>query len=422
MKRDGLLAAMLLAACTTQPKAQVPGVTLQSDCGSRAACASVCGSCPTDCSPSAAAACDAWGDALLRGPEIDLVGAAAAYQRACDADHGVSCAALGLQVQDGRGAPRDVPRAEQLYEKACELGEGIGCFNLGLLIGSAVHSSQDPEGADAWFKRARALYARSCDAGDLQWCLNLGVLHESGFGVPKDAVRSAEIYRAACDKGHGESCTNLALQTDRGQGMPADSDVALALLEETCGDESPLSCGVLAQILMREEPPDGARILSLADQACLQGVAHACAAEAGMYALGEIVAVDFARVSKLERRACDLGVSSACMIEAEVSVQAGDYRTSALFYEKACFIGEPEACGLLAEHLRHGRGVERDLVRAATMMDSSCRMGYPGACVALLQAGQPLPLKEPLLSSFLTTACEGGIDEACAAALGTRAP
>ena len=417
MRQRWLLVGLFIAACSTTKSepggAPEAAVTLQSACADVATCESECGTCPDDCPPAAAAACDEWGDMLLRGEEIDLVGAAAAFERACDGGQAVACAALGLQKQDGRGVARDVAEAKRLYDRACAEGEGIGCFNLALLIASGAGETPDLEAAKPWFDLAKQHYERSCEASDLQWCLNLGVLHESGFGVPRNPVKSAEIYKAACDAGHGDSCTNLALQMDRGDGIAADSSAALALLESNCGDDSPLSCGALAQMLARAQPPDSARILSLVNRACLDGVGHACAAQAGMYALGELVPVDFTRVSLLERRACDLGVSNACLVEAEVAFKAQDYATSAEFFEKACFIGDAQACGMVAGHYTLGKGVGRDQERADRLMRSSCVMGYPGACVEMLQAGQELPLKEPYLSSFLTTACAGGVDAAC---------
>ena len=167
-------------------------------------------------------------------------------------------------------------------------------------------------------------------------------------------------------------------------------------------------------MLTRARPVDSARVIGLVNRACVDGVGHACAAQAGMYALGEVVPKDYTRVSLLERRACDLGVADACMVEAQAALAAGDYDQSFSFFEKACHIGNPEACGLYAGHLRLGKGVAVDAEGSFQWMAVSCVTGHPPSCVDLIQNQRDLPLQEPARTEFLTAACAGGVPEACA--------
>jgi len=224
---------------------------------------------------------------------------------------------------------------------------------------------------------------------------------------------------------------------DRGEGLAADPVGAQALLRDSCGDDSPISCGILGQILARQPSPDPAEVLALVNRACVDGVGRACAAQAGMYALGELVPVDFVQVSALEQRACDLGVSNACMVEAEVAQRAADYSRSAEYYEKACYIGDPEGCGMLAGQMQLGLGMDKNLQiharpqrwitgqmqlglgmdknpdKASALMTRSCWGGFGAACVDLVKRGEPLPLSPKATSEFLTSACDGGVVEAC---------
>src|SRR4051812_36449761 len=90
-------------------------------------------SCKASCDGKDARGCDRLGKLALAAKPVDLAGAAAAYRASCDGGYAPACAALALQVQDGRGVPWEAAKAIELYQRACDGGAGIGCFNLALM-------------------------------------------------------------------------------------------------------------------------------------------------------------------------------------------------------------------------------------------------------------------------------------------------
>lgn len=89
----------------------------------------------------------------------DLPKAATFYDRACDANHPQSCAALGKLHEGGKGVEKDPVQALRLYERACALNVGESCFAL-----SRIQVERD-EGAAAFASRRRA-----CDLGFAPAC------------------------------------------------------------------------------------------------------------------------------------------------------------------------------------------------------------------------------------------------------------
>jgi TPR repeat protein len=231
------------------------------------------------------------GRARLRG-ELDLADAAAAFERVCGAGHTQACGSLALQLQDGRGVPHDPQRAMVLYQQACDQGIGVACMNLGLMLDGGVWADLDPARAAGLFILAEKHYKSACEGGDLQWCPNLGTMYELGLGVPKDLDRASAVYRTACDRGHATSCANLGLVLrERG-----DAAGALALLEQGCVPESPLACGLLGQLLVKDGL-DAKRGITLLEVACTAGERDPCSVLAGVYGVGLGVPEDLARAT-----------------------------------------------------------------------------------------------------------------------------
>ncbi len=355
----------------------------------------------------------------LRGGDdtFSMEQAAAGFAAACKQGHQVACTSLGLQLQDGRGVPRDLPRAISLYEKACDAGAGIGCMNRAFMFEGGQGDDDDPVRAAAFFTRAEQALQKSCDAGDLQWCTNLGVLYEQGFvGGKPDPERAAAVYKKACDRQIGDWCTNLALLQLYGRLSPPDIPGAMALLEKVCATKSPLACSALGKMLVM--PPDGAtkdvtRGLALLEGACHDGEVHACGVVGAVYDLGEDVPPDPVRSTAAQTRACLLGESSGCVVIALARAHAGTHADAVPWLERGCNIGSPDPCAMLATMVDTGDGVTADPARALTLYNDACRLGDRSSCVEIMKRKQPLPLSPEHKLQFLKDACEHGFTEAC---------
>lgn len=383
------------------------------------ACITACDECGDDCSEQAREACFLLGRLRMETDATFSPSAAVvAYARACKHGHGVACASLGLQVQDGRGVAVNKTRASELYALACQEGVGVGCFNRALMHQGGVGFDIDTQEADRWFQLARKHYEVSCGAGDLQWCLNLGVLYESGYGVPADAAKAHEIYMEACDAGHGDSCANAALMEIYGE-VPSSED-PLRPVREACERGEGLPCGILGKILIQglQGAPDAEAGLPLLDRACRQGQQFSCGAIAALLSMGDLVPVDLDRAAFYEERACALGGSTSCLLIGLANLpndsgRAGDPARAVEYIEKACNIGHAEGCMRLAALVHFGRGADADPVRARGLMVDACRLGLPDACLQLLAGGQDLPLPPERSQAMRELACREGIASAC---------
>lgn len=398
MPRLSLCIALLVAGCAKrEPPAPVSPVA------------------ETGCRAADPAACHASGNAHLQAELLDLAAAARDFEIGCENGHFLSCSALGLLYQDGRGVAHDDARAEALYEKACGGGAGVGCYNLGLL------HADEPERAKVEYERAAAAYQRSCAAGELAWCMNLGVLYEKGHGVTADRAEAARIYRDACDRGHGDSCGNLAALQGSGPEGPIDLPGTVALADRACGGGSAVACTVYAQLMLRGGPGlllDKERVLDALRKACSGGVGYGCGVLGAVYGLGDLVPADDAKAHHFQARACALGQSDACFVQAQVALEGGpapDFEGAARWFERACNIGHGEACGMLGGLHQLGRGVPADEIRAEALFVEGCRRGDGGSCVELLRRGAVLPLDGERRWQFLQSACAAGVVEACKA-------
>jgi len=352
-------------------------------CADVAACTTACEPCRDGtCSEHDGRACYDLGRLHLRGqpPQFDLAAAASAYDAGCHA-FAPACAALALQVQDGRGVPYDADKARALYTRACDDGAGVGCFNVGVMYEGGVGVPRDPAKARERFARAEALYIAECRA-DPTWCSNLGYLYENGMvGSGPDPKRAAEVYTRACDRGDHGSCVSLASLELDGKGVPANRDAAIARLRRSCDAGEGLACVAVATTTDKDLA-DPEHTFALMERACDAGTAEACGGLGAYYVMGRGGPPKPERGYALTERACDLGDSLSCMIRGE-DWKDVDPARAAPFYERACHIARPDACLAYATLIASGKlaGDARPWVEAA------CRQGSADACRLL----QPPP-------------------------------
>jgi TPR repeat protein len=164
---------------------------------------------------------------------------------------------------------------------------------------------------------------------------------------------------------------------------------------------------------------------------CEGGKAQACAEVARAYGEGRGVAVSRGCYARFVERACDLGDLEACasvasVIKYENGLIPGDLTRAVALNQRACEGGVLDACDSLARAYESGSGVAKDPVRAAQLFKRVCE----GASVAAQAGGMPsaracLPYAERLASGvgvpkdegrameFFASACEQGAFDTC---------
>ena len=128
---------------------------------------------------------------------------------------------------------------------------------------------------------------------------------------------------------------------------------------------------------------DPLKAVPLYQKACDGSVAEACAQLAGMFAAGKEVEKHLGHAAELYGRACD-GGHRRLLRPARRDVRRGladaeaTWRRRPPSTTRAARAGDATSCGRLAAMLRDGRGVPRDMAKAAALARKSCDGGADG--------------------------------------------
>jgi TPR repeat protein len=185
-----------------------------------------------DLRTNAAAALGVCAEAAKRHPEIPhylalLARATAAagrldeafglYKQAADAGDARAMYSLGLMLETGDHAPKDVKAAYALYEKAAERGLADGAINLAVALAEG-------KGVQKNLPRAYALLQQASASGSARATYDLAEFAEHGFGGQKsDAL---ELYERAAAYGFPKGYHTAAAVLDEGRGVPKDPNAA----------------------------------------------------------------------------------------------------------------------------------------------------------------------------------------------------
>ena len=183
-------------------------------------------------SENAAAAIGVCGEAAARHPEIAhyvalLARATAAagrleeayglYKKAADAGDARAMYSLGLMLETGDHAPKDLKAAYALYEKAAQRGLADGAINLAVALAQG-------NGIEKNLPRAYALLQQASEAGSARATYDLAEFAEHGFGGKKsDAL---DLYERAASFGYPKGYHTAAAVLDEGRGLPKDPAAA----------------------------------------------------------------------------------------------------------------------------------------------------------------------------------------------------
>jgi TPR repeat protein len=210
---------------------------------------------------------------------------------ACTRGVATACAGLGWAAA-GRiaGAAAAPAEAEALLIRGCDEGSGLSCALLGVVLDDA---------------RSTALFERGCEAGEAVACVAAGVSHER----VADRGGARDAFAAGCELADPTSCRLegvFVLETTNG----VLDDAARAALSTACEGVDVAACALLAERLMAQD--DLVTALEEATPwfvtACNLGDGESChrfARSIGADAPTELL-------DDLRRRACEGGVTVDC--------------------------------------------------------------------------------------------------------------
>jgi TPR repeat protein len=121
-------------------------------------------------------------------------------ERECADGNAKSCTSHGTHHAYGTmGRTQDHAAALPILQKACDLGDPEGCKALGVML-------EHGRGAPKDLVRALDLYIAACGDGVGLACQYAGDFHRHGRGVPVDTTAASEWYAKACAAGVTSSC------------------------------------------------------------------------------------------------------------------------------------------------------------------------------------------------------------------------
>ena len=124
---------------------------------------------------------------------------------------------------------------------------------------------------------------------------------------------------------------------------------------------------------------DSPHVLASLNNACALGDFHSCAREGVYLTTNPQKGGDAQRAIMLLQEACDGDDALGCE---KLAASQGDQKAAQL-YDKACKLGDNNACGLLAPMLQHGTGTAVDHARAVQLAQQACDAGAGLGCTAL---------------------------------------
>jgi TPR repeat protein len=140
------------------------------------------------------------------------------YRKAADANDARAMVSLGLLLETGDHAAKDLKAAYALYEKAAERGSADGALDLAVALIKG-------KGIDVDIPRALALLEKASDDGSARAAYDLAVLVASGVGG-KPPGEALALFRRAAAEGYPEGYRAAAVLLDEGRGVAKNSSAA----------------------------------------------------------------------------------------------------------------------------------------------------------------------------------------------------
>lgn len=152
--------------------------------------------------------------------------------------------------------------------------------------------------------------------------------------------------RLACDPADGRACLVEGMRYESAFGRGRSLEAAARHYAAACDAGEALGCYNLGAMLYSADPEHNAR-----------------------------------RAHALYQKSCDGGEPKGCANLAYLESKAGNTEQAVTLYEQACDQGAMIGCTNLADMAQNGRGVPRDIGRAADLFERACWGGVSSACI-----------------------------------------
>ncbi len=140
------------------------------------------------------------------------------YRKAAEANDVRAMVSLGLLLETGDHAPKDLKAAYALYEKAAERGSADGALDLAVALVKG-------KGIDVDVPRALDLLEKASDDGSARAAYDLAALVSNGVGG-KPPGEALALFRRAAAQGYPEGYRAAAVLLDEGRGVAKNPSAA----------------------------------------------------------------------------------------------------------------------------------------------------------------------------------------------------
>jgi len=232
---------------------------------------------------------------------------------------------------------KDPARAQQLLEKGCELKSANACIRL------ANELELGERGIALDTAKAAKVLEKACDAGGARACYSLSTMAEDGRGIAKNPAKAkttktkgdasdVSAKRSSSDTAADEEACRRGRSFDRCESAAAayqETDAAKAeeLYRISCSVNKG-ACGLWGFAVDRLRRDDAARGNRLLQQGCDEGSSRAC------LVLGELTHLGYRSIARAEVPAATL-------------------------YQKACELGDPHSCRVIAARYRSAKNTQK---------------------------------------------------------------
>jgi hypothetical protein len=177
-------------------------------------------------------------DARAAEERGDHVTAFRIYRQLAESGSADAQVIVGMDYENGKGAPQSFEEAAKWYRRAAEQGQVYGQLMLGILYATGRGVPHDPEQSAKWYRRA-------AEQGDASAQSRLAVQYEGGKGVHKSIEEAARWYQRAAEQGDARGQWGLGLLYANGTGVIQDYITAykwlnLAVAKATLDGEDPI--------------------------------------------------------------------------------------------------------------------------------------------------------------------------------------
>jgi len=293
---------------------------------------------------------------LLVASEARAEGPALADRCRETGDHAICAAA---------GAPLETSSPEttlELYAAACAKHPDQ-CWALVAYGQRALKKKEGP--------RAAQIFEKGCELRSARACSVLAAeLEEGERGIPLDVTRAARFHNQACDLGNARSCTLLAVMTEDGRGVRRDPRASQRLRARADTLDKPGPRPAVA--------PVAPAIIAGDDAQCRKRQDALKCLSAGT-ALQETDAV---KAEELLRLGCTADKTTCGLWGFAIErLRRDDPGRGTRVLDEGCAAGAALACMVLADLNHSGfRAITRNETRAAELYDKACTLGEPAGC------------------------------------------